>query len=129
MDRRRQATQLEVQVTDESRITRIAKLGSTRYRELVAHATHGVLESPGHTDPKLRWAVAHHRMDDVPPALVTYLEKVRGHAYRVTDEDVEALKHAGYSEDAIFELTVSAAIGAALVRLERGLIALNESKT
>ena len=51
---------------DESHITRIAKLGSPRYRELVARTTHGVLESPGHADPKVRWAVAHHRMDDVP---------------------------------------------------------------
>jgi len=114
---------------DESHITRIAKLGSPRYRELVARTTHGVLESPGHADPKVRWAVAHHRMDDVPPALRTYVEKVRAHAYTVTDEDVEALKRDGYSEDAIFELTASAALGAALLRLERGLIALNESKT
>jgi len=116
-------------VTDESRITRIAKLGSPRYRELVARTTHGVLESQGHSDPQLRWAVMHHRMEDVPAELRTYLEKVRDHAYKVTDEDVEALKRAGYSEDAIFELTASAALGAALLRLERGLIALNESKT
>jgi alkylhydroperoxidase family enzyme len=40
------------------------------------------------------------------------------------DEDVAALKHAGLSENAIFEATASAALGAALARLERGLAAL-----
>ena len=37
-----------------------------------------------------------------------YLDKVRRHAYEVTDEDVQALKDAGHSEDEIFERTVSA---------------------
>jgi len=42
----------------------------------------------------------------------------------VTDADVAGLAPAGYSEDAVFELTVAAAVGAALNRLERGLAAL-----
>ena len=107
--------------------SRIPWLGSRRYRELVAHTTHAVLESPGHTEAKLRWAIAHHRAEDIPPALASYVDKVREHAYKVTDQDVEALKSAGYSEDAIFEITASAALGAALLRLERGLITLNET--
>jgi alkylhydroperoxidase family enzyme len=49
---------------------------------------------------------------------------VAKHAYKVTDADVEALRHAGYSEDAIFEITLSAALGAGLARLERGIEAL-----
>ena len=59
-----------------------------------------------------------------PPEFAAYLEKVRVHAYRVTDADVEALKEAGFSEDEIFEHTVSAAVAAGLVRLEAGLAAL-----
>ena len=59
-----------------------------------------------------------------PPAFETYLEKVRLHAYRVTDADVQALKDAGYSEDEIFEHTVSTAVAAGLARLEAGLAAL-----
>ena len=59
-----------------------------------------------------------------PPELATYLEKVRLHAYRVTDADVEALKDAGFSEEQIFEHTVSAAVAAGLARLEAGLAAL-----
>ena len=46
------------------------------------------------------------------------------HAYRTTDQDIVALRTAGYSEDAIFEITLSAALGAGLARLERGLAAL-----
>jgi len=59
-----------------------------------------------------------------PPAFEAYLEKVRLHAYRVTDADVQALKDAGYSEDEIFEQTVSTAVAAGLARLEAGLDAL-----
>ena len=59
-----------------------------------------------------------------PPEFAPYLEKVRLHAYKVTDGDVQALKDAGYSEDEIFEHTVSAAVAAGLERLEAGLGAL-----
>ena len=57
----------------------------------------------------------------VPPDLAPYVEKVRLHAYRITDEDVQALKEAGYSEDELFEHTVSAATAAGLERLDAGL--------
>lgn len=56
-----------------------------------------------------------------PPAFAVYLDKVRRHAYRVTDRDVEALKAAGHSEDEIFEHTVAAAVAAGLERLDAGL--------
>ena len=59
-----------------------------------------------------------------PPEFATYLEKVRLHAYKVTDHDVQALKGAGFSEDEIFEQTVSTAVAAGLERLEAGLGAL-----
>ena len=59
-----------------------------------------------------------------PPEFATYLEKVRLHAYKVTDADVQALKDAGFTEDQIFEHTVSTAVAAGLARLEAGLAAL-----
>ena len=59
-----------------------------------------------------------------PPELAPYLEKVRLHAYQVTDADVQRLKDAGFTEDEIFEHTVSAAVAAGLERLEAGLAAL-----
>ena len=99
-----------------------------RYDAYITRTTHSVLDSRGETPSELRWAAFHRRMDDLPPALRPYVEKVARHAYKVTDEDVEALKAAGYSEDAIFEVTASAALGAALTRLERGLITLHDSR-
>lgn len=56
-----------------------------------------------------------------PPEFAPYLDKVRRRAYAVTDDDVQALKDAGYSEDAIFEQTVSVAVAAGLQRLNAGL--------
>lgn len=58
---------------------------------------------------------------EAPPEFAAYLEKVRLHAYKVTDADVERLKDAGFSEDEIFEQTVSAAVAAGLERLDAGL--------
>ncbi|HYZ77428.1 MAG TPA: hypothetical protein VE596_08645 [Gaiellaceae bacterium] len=59
-----------------------------------------------------------------PPAFASYLEKVRRHAYQVTDADVQRLKDEGFSEDEIFEHTVSTAVAAGLERLDAGLAAL-----
>jgi alkylhydroperoxidase family enzyme len=56
-----------------------------------------------------------------PPALATYLEKVRSRAYTVTDADVAALVAAGISEEEIFEHTVAAAVAEGLRRLDAGL--------
>jgi alkylhydroperoxidase family enzyme len=56
-----------------------------------------------------------------PAQMAHYLEKVRLHAYEVTDRDVDELKGAGFSEDEIFEHTVAAATAAGLERLEAGL--------
>jgi alkylhydroperoxidase family enzyme len=39
----------------------------------------------------------------------------------VTDDDVDALRASGLSEDEIFEVTVSAAVAAGLERLDAGL--------
>jgi hypothetical protein len=58
---------------------------------------------------------------DPPPGLDTYLETVRRNAYLVTDEDVQALKDAGHSEDVVFENTVSVAVAAGLDRLSAAL--------
>ena len=60
----------------------------------------------------------------MPAAARGYVETVRGGAWRVVDADVEALGSAGLSEDEVFELTVAAAVGAGLERLEAGLRAV-----
>ena len=59
-----------------------------------------------------------------PADFASYLDKVSGHAYEVTDADVQELKDAGHSEDEIFEQTVSTAVAAGLARLDAGLEAM-----
>jgi alkylhydroperoxidase family enzyme len=61
---------------------------------------------------------------EAPPEFAPYLDKVRSSAYKVTDDDIQALRDSGYSEDVIFEQTVSVAVAAGLKRLEAGLAAL-----
>jgi alkylhydroperoxidase family enzyme len=50
---------------------------------------------------------------------------VARHAHRVTDADLQELRETGCSEDVLFEITVSAALGAGLGRLQRAYAALN----
>jgi hypothetical protein len=80
-----------------------------------------VLRSPGHSDPALRQSLASPR--EIPDDLRLLVEKIRRHAYKVTDEDVAVLK-ATYSDDQLFEIVLSAALGAAQDRLRSGLAAL-----
>ena len=56
-----------------------------------------------------------------PHVMQPYLEKVRTGAFAVTDEDVDALKRAGVTEDEIFEATVAVAIREGLRRLDTAL--------
>jgi hypothetical protein len=78
-----------------------------------------VLESPAVTDPAAR-AVAF-KNDPLPAPLGQYVAKVHGESYRITDGEVEALLASGYSQAAVFELTVAAALGAAKQCLDAGL--------
>jgi alkylhydroperoxidase family enzyme len=89
----------------------------SRFERKVRDLERRVLDLPGALDPVIRRAVA--AGDAVPPDAVAYVDKVRRHAYRVTDGDFDMLRSAGYSEDQIFELT-----GAAAERLRAGLDAL-----
>jgi hypothetical protein len=112
-----------------------------RYASYASALMTALLATPGATSGELRRAVLARATpphplspspsrrggtnEDLPPALAAYVDKVAQHAYKVTDEDVAALQRAGNSDDALFEMTVAAAVGAALGRLERGLAALH----
>jgi alkylhydroperoxidase family enzyme len=56
-----------------------------------------------------------------PEVMQPYLEKVRSRAYAITDEDVDALRREGVTEDEIFEATDAVAIGEGLRRLDAAL--------
>jgi alkylhydroperoxidase family enzyme len=103
-----------------------------RYAVLTQRLMDAVLAAPGRTPSELRRAVlaraarlAGARSGAPAPApFASYVDKVAQHAYKVTDADVAALKATGSSEDVVFEVTVAAALGAAVGRLERGMAAL-----
>lgn len=61
------------------------------------------------------------------PLLRAWSGKVASQAYRITDADLDALRAAGYSDGAIFELTIAAAAGAAEMRYRAGLSAIDEA--
>lgn len=112
----------------------------TKARKMVRQVVHGLLDSAaGHAPSGLRRAVeartallcgASERVGtqaELPRELSRYVDTIALHAYKVSDADVEMLKSAGYSEDEVFELTLCAALGAALGRYERGVAALDQA--
>lgn len=86
-----------------------------RVREASARAN-------GVTDPATR-AAARER-SPLPDPLGKYLDKVRYAAWSVTDDDIEGLRTAGWSEEAVVELTIAAAMGEAGRRHDAVLRAL-----
>lgn len=59
-----------------------------------------------------------------PEPVQGLLRKVALHPYRVTDEDVAAVRASGLSEDQIFELVVCAAVGQACRQHDSAMAAL-----
>lgn len=62
--------------------------------------------------------------DDGPPLpaeLAPLVDKILTTAYRIRDRDIEALRAAGWTDDALYDVIVAAAAGAGLTRLARGL--------
>ncbi len=83
-----------------------------------------VLEGKGDSDPSVRHAAA--AGTGVPSDLQPLVGKIHRHAYEVTDDDIARLQPA-HSDDALFEIVVSAALGASRARLLAGLRALDEA--
>lgn len=83
-----------------------------------------VLEGPGESDPALRRAAAEDK--GLPADLAALVDKIHRHAYKVTDEDM-ARAQAKYGDDRMFEIVVSAAVGASRMRLMAGLKALGKA--
>lgn len=56
--------------------------------------------------------------------LAGLVDKVARHAYRVTDEDINAARQSGVSEDQIFEIVVCAAVGESTRQYDVAFVAL-----
>jgi hypothetical protein len=98
---------------------------SDPYADLIDRLEHAVLFERGTLPPHVRQAAAS-TTGELPEVVSKYVQKVAKSAYTVTDEDVQLLLQVGYSQNDIFELTVSTALGAGLMRLKRGLASLEE---
>lgn len=105
-----------------------------RHEKLIGRLVDGILAGGGESDPALRQSVEARsetltgvknlEKTELPDIIRAYVDKIALHAYKVTEDDILSLKEAGFSEDVIFEISVSAALGTGLARLERGLEAL-----
>lgn len=95
-----------------------------------------VLDTPGETNGALRRALVEEtallcntgKGEGVDAKLDAYVKKVALHAYRVTDEDIARLRASGYGEDAIFEITLSIALGAGMNCLTQAMQAVRGTK-
>jgi hypothetical protein len=84
----------------------------TRWQPLVE----AILGDPGSLSPAARAAIFN---GDDPAELAALLEKVRRHAYKIVDRDVE-----GIDVDTAVEATLAAALGEALADRRRALEAI-----
>ncbi len=117
----------------EDELTRILDSGPeipSRIRGLLEN----VVRVPGKCSRKLRAQILMRAATlsmgnagaEVPGNMKKYLDKVTLWAYKVTDEEVDALREAGHSDDEIFEITICAALGSGFARYQAGLAAVEE---
>ncbi len=83
-----------------------------------------ILESDAESSVALRRAAA--RGEGLPEHLVKLVEKIHRHSYKVVDADIVTAR-ATCSEDEIFEVILSACIGASEQRVVAGLKAVEEA--
>ena len=84
-----------------------------------------VLNGAGRASAELRARAFNNA--DVPPPLQALIGNVATRPTQVTDADFAAAKAAGFSEDQLFELVISAAVGQSARLYEAGLAALAEA--
>lgn len=92
------------------------------YAKKMERLRHSVLTGPGSLPPHVRQAISEGAK--LSGALGEFVQKITQDASTLTNDDIAALHRAHYTDDQIFEATVSAAMGAGLFRLECVLDAL-----
>jgi hypothetical protein len=78
-----------------------------------------ILKGEGMASPSQRQAAFDNASLAGPLGIL--IDKVARYAYKITDEDIEAVKALGVSEDQIFELVVCAAVGSATRQYDNAL--------
>lgn len=112
----------------------VERSGTRRYAEVWARLCKAVLTTPGHAELALReqlfaWVERDARsgdasLDELPPALHVLVRKGSRNAYTITDEDIAALRGAGWHEGAVFELLVVLGCAAGSTRYAIAMAAL-----
>jgi AhpD family alkylhydroperoxidase len=92
----------------------------TEHGDPVANLRHAVFDAPAVTAPALRKAAV--TGEELAEPWRSYTALVRDASYRITDADITRLTAA---EDEVFEMTVAAAVGAALRSFDAGLRAID----
>ena len=96
-----------------------------------------VTKKPGDADLTLRQAIFDHSLThldlsqaeiDIPESLMYYVDGIALQASVLTDEDVQDLLTAGWSEAEVFEITATASIAAGYGRLQIAWNALAEAQ-
>jgi hypothetical protein len=103
----------------------ITRSPSLRDGSTIEHLLRDLREAPGATHARLRSAVLNG--GELPSIVAAYVAKVQERSHEVTQADIDALLAAGFDEDAVFELTVAAATGAANRILHATLRAIEEA--
>ena len=94
------------------------------FSELQLGARRAAIDGPGRTHPALRQQVA---SGQPPPELTALVRQIRDRAYTISDRDIDALR-ARYTEEALYEVIVAAAIGAAEDRLNAALTVVDDAE-
>jgi hypothetical protein len=96
---------------------------ATKFRKVV---TENVLRDAAGKAPAEQRRAAFENRGVAEPSRAL-LDKVTRNAWKVTDQDVAAVKQAGVSEDEIYELVICAALGQATRQLDGALAALDQA--
>ncbi len=95
------------------------------YQKLYQDLTRHVLKGKGESTPQLRQAAFDNT--GLPASLNALIDKVAHQPYKVTDNDIAAVKATGITEDQLFELVICGAVGQASRQYQSGLTALAEA--
>jgi hypothetical protein len=95
------------------------------------------MTTPGDTNPMLRKCIIDYvvsrTLDQVShpnipeEAVLILVDKITFASYSIEDEDLIMLRSLGWSDDAIYEIILSAAYGAGLARMQTLYSLLNET--
>ncbi len=97
-----------------------------RHRPPLEALEAAILQGPGVLPKEARRAAAQN--EGAPETFAAYVDTIHRYAYRVTDRIVAGFAEAGADDDAVFEISVAAAYGAARERLDAGLQALRAAR-